>query len=415
MSRSNMNKNIKDNLSKAKQVMVGTKKAKLITFGAASLSGIATIAIPVAVVSTSGQGSHDSTSSMGAKPHQDIDEPTFLIKYPGSIVNHEIVADAFKDATLPSDFALPSTITNIGENAFSGASLPSSFSLPSSIASIDATAFDGAAIPAGCHWEKDGQIVSAVTDGGHEYKVVKNITEDEFLAIYPGSIVNHGIVAFAFKDATIPSNFALPDTIKVIGSSAFAYTTLPAGFTLPASLSQVEKSAFMQVTLPVSFNLPVSVSVSYGPLVFAGSHFLGKITVYNQTLSENMFLSADLSAGITISDSVTHLDKGVFEGGSKLPEDFTLPDSIDTIPNATFSGTKIPSKFLISPSVTKIANNAFQDSALPIDFIIPTTVANIEPYAFAGATIPIGYHWEKDGQIVSAVTDGGHEYKVVAD
>ncbi len=49
-----MNKNIKDNLTKAKQVMLGTKKAKLITFGTASLAALATIAIPVAVVSTNG-------------------------------------------------------------------------------------------------------------------------------------------------------------------------------------------------------------------------------------------------------------------------------------------------------------------------------------------------------------------------
>ncbi len=100
-----MNKNIKDNLTKAKQVMFGTKKAKLITFSAAALTALTTIAIPVAVVSTNGFG----------KAHRDIDEPTFLIKYPGSIVNHEIVANAFKDATLPADFALPSTITDIAK------------------------------------------------------------------------------------------------------------------------------------------------------------------------------------------------------------------------------------------------------------------------------------------------------------
>ncbi len=164
---------------------------------------------------------------------QNIDESTFLIKYPGSIVNHEIVANAFKDATLPSDFALPSTITNIGENAFSGATLPVNFIVPSTIISIHATAFDGVTMPNGYHWEQDGQIVPAVTDGGREYKIIaddttakpptvtppvivppaKDITEDEFLAIYPGSIVNHKIVANAFKKAILPVDFALPNTI----------------------------------------------------------------------------------------------------------------------------------------------------------------------------------------------------------
>ncbi len=511
-----MNKNIKNNLTKAKQVMLGTKKAKLITFGAASLTALATIAIPVAVVSTSGK--------VGAKPHQDIDEPTFLIKYPGSIVNHGIVAYAFKDATLPSGFALPSTITDIGENAFSGASLPVNFMVPATITSMDASAFAGATIPFGYHWEQDGKIVSTVTDGGHEYKVVvtsfKDITEDYFLAIYPGSIVNHQIVANAFKDATLPTDFALPstitdigenafsgatlpvnfmvpstvasihttafdganlpigyhweqdgqiiskvtdggheykivvssfedinedyflaiypgsivnhgivdhafenialpadfalpNTIQVIGVLAFSSTTLPIGFTLHASLSKVVGGAFHDATLPVGFIIPAS--ISYGHGVFAGSHFLGHLTIDNPTLSDYMFANADLKQGITLSDSVKNLGNAVF-AGAKLPEDFTLPDSITAISGWTFLGTTLPSQFVISPSVTTIANNAFQNAALPAGFAIPASVTSIDATAFDGATIPAGYHWEQDGKRVpvSEVNEGSHDYKVVA-
>ncbi len=100
------------------------------------------------------------------------DESTFLIQYPGSIANHEIMANAFKDAALQFDFALPSIITNIGANAFFLARLNSNFIISSSVTSIHATAFDGATIPTGYHWEQDGKTVSKVAEGGHEYKVV---------------------------------------------------------------------------------------------------------------------------------------------------------------------------------------------------------------------------------------------------
>ncbi len=67
--------------------------------------------------------------SSAAKIYIDLVETAlFLFQYPGSIVNHGIVANAFKDATLP-----------VG------------FTIPASVASIDRTAFDGATIPAGCH------------------------------------------------------------------------------------------------------------------------------------------------------------------------------------------------------------------------------------------------------------------------
>ncbi len=78
-------------------------------------------------------------------------------------------------------------------------------------------------------------------------------------------------------------------------------------------------------------------------------------------------------------------------------------------------GTTMPSQFVISPSITTIDNDAFQSAVLPAGFKIPSTVTSIDATAFAEAIIPAGYHWEKYGQIVSGVSDGGHEYKIVAD
>ncbi len=170
-----MSKNKKENLAKNKQVVFGTKKARLLTFGATSLAGLAIISVPVTFVITNDKGGRDSTTKpTDVKPHQDMDEPIFLIQYPGSIANHGIVANAFKDTTLPADFALPSTITDIGNFAFSNATLPAGFTIPSSVtsigysafehanlpidfiipstvASIDATAFSLSAIPTGCN------------------------------------------------------------------------------------------------------------------------------------------------------------------------------------------------------------------------------------------------------------------------
>ncbi len=179
--------------------------------------------------------------------------------YPGTIANNGIGSDAFKDATLQSGFALPSTITNIGSSAFAGTTLSTDFAIPASVTNIDATAFDGSTIPAGYHLVKDGQRVSAVTDGGHEYKVVKNITEDEFLAIYGERIFNHEVVVEGFYLITLPANFELPDTVRAINSSAFLENTIPAGFVLPASLNKIDAEAFKYTKLPIDFTISSTV------------------------------------------------------------------------------------------------------------------------------------------------------------
>ena len=193
--------------------------------------------------------------------------------------------DAFRWATLPAGFTIPSSVTSIGQHAFEEATLPEGFSIPSSVRSIGGGAFKRATLPVGfvipptVTWMGEGVFYGTTLPAG--FTLPLGITSIEETAFYgatlpdgftiPSSVTSIG--ADAFQGATLPDSFTIPSSVTSIGDQAFKDATLPAGFTIPSSVTSIGDYAFHRATLPAGFTIPPTVT-NKGFWILDEAHFV---------------------------------------------------------------------------------------------------------------------------------------------
>ena len=88
---------------------------------------------------------------------------------------------------------------------------------------------------------------------------------------------------------------------------------------------------------------------------------------------------------VTIPDSVTEIDYGVFAGCKSL-NSITIPDSVTAIGNAAFAGCSGFKSITIPNSVTRIGNRGFADCRGLRSITIPESLTEIGYYAFRNCT-----------------------------
>jgi hypothetical protein len=201
---------------------------------------------------------------------------------------------AFYGSNNLTNIIIPSSVTSIGDHAFFMCSSLPSITIPSSVISIGEGPFSGCS----------NLTNIAIDIGNPAYVSVNNILFDitmQTLIMYPNG-----------KQA---ETYTFPPSVKVIEAWAFSYSSSLISVTIPSSVTTIGKGAFCGCTSLVDITIPSSVT----------------------TIDEYMFSECSSLISITIPSTVTSIGRQAFENCNNLSS-ITIPSSVEHIGESVFRG-----------------------------------------------------------------------------
>ena len=218
--------------------------------------------------------------------------------------------DAFSQCSNLQEIILPEGIASIGNQAFGACSDLESVSLPASVTSIGSDAFNSPSL-----------LSVNVDQGNAVYSSVD------------GVLFSKDKKTLIFCPKGKSGTYVVPDSVKVIGPSAFKSCSLT-GISIPNGLEKIKSNAF-EVARISSLAIPDSVTV----------------------IEESAFMNCDLTS-LTLSANLTNIGQYLFYGCNKL-ENIVIPASVTSIERYAFSYCSRLKSLVIPASVTSIGNYAF--------------------------------------------------------
>jgi len=256
---------------------------------------------------------------------------------------------------------IPDSVTSIGNYAFSNCFSLINITIPDSVTNIGDWAFSGC----------------------------RNLIN----VIIPDSVISIGNRAFSGCNSLTSVN--IPDSVESIGNGAFHYCTGLVAINISVSHTAYtsedgvlyNKDKTLLHTYPAgkiadSFIIPDSVTI-IGDSAFSWCKSLIRVTVPDTVTSigDFAFVGCDRLTGITIPDNVTTIGTMAFFGCYKLVS-VTIPDSVTIVGDSAFSVCSRITNITIGNSVTSIGAMAFWGCRNLINVIIPDSVTFIGYGAF---------------------------------
>ena len=283
---------------------------------------------------------------------------------------------AFIGCSALSGINLPSSLKTIGDATFSDCTAFTSIGFPSSITAIGSNAFKGCT-----SLEIDDLALPNLT----------SIGKGAFMNVKIRRISNLGKLTYlndasesgyTFGDRNILEEIILPETMTEIYDNALYKYTALTNVTLPSSLTTIKANAFNGCTALTNITLPQSLitigknafsnctSLEIGDLSLPNLEILGSGAFNGVKISKISNLGKITAVNPENSSSANLGDKSVLR-------EITLPNTIKTIGNGTFSGYTALETITIESGASGINVGAGAFSGLP-----SSTTFNVDPDAF---------------------------------
>jgi uncharacterized repeat protein (TIGR02543 family) len=390
-----------------------------------SWSNLTSIFIPDSVISI-GTGAFDNNKSLTSIT-VDPSNPNFS-SVDGVLFNKDkSLLIQYPIGNSATSYAVPHSVTSIGDGAFASNINLTSVIIGNSVASIGNGAFmstgltsmnipDSVIIIGSSAFSWNGDLAS-VTIGN-------SVTEIE---------------GDAFRGTGLTS-ISIPASVTWIGSEAFADNKSLTSITVDPSnpnfssvdgvLFDKDKSLLVQYPIgnpSTSYVIPDSV-ITIGSSAFAGSANLTSVTIPDSVMwiASGAFTDNTSLTSITVDPSnpnFSSVDGVLFNKDKSLliqypignsATSYVIPDSVITIGSSAFAGSANLTSVTIGNSVTEIGWGAFQSTGLT-SVTIPDSVTYIGPGAFLNCnnlmviSIPPGLDYSHAG-IPSTATITNHYY-----
>ena len=198
--------------------------------------------------------SHYSSDVFGVLFNKD---KTTLVQCPGAFAVYAIpdsvtsIGDsAFGNCKSLTSVTIPDSVTSIGDGAFAGCRSLTSVTIPDSVTSIGALAFGS------CKSLTSVTIPDSVTIIGY-----RTFGSCESLAsvTIPNGVMSIGEEAFSW--CTSLTSVTIPNSVTSIGERAFYFCTSLTSVTIPNSVTIIDDSAFYKCTSLTSVTIPDSVTI----------------------------------------------------------------------------------------------------------------------------------------------------------
>ena len=252
----------------------------------------------------------------------------------------------------------------------------------------------------------DGYTVTKIGGSAFSYSGLRAVTIPDSVTIIGDS---------AFYNCKALTSVSLPDSLTEIWSSAFADCTGLTSVTIPDSVTDIEEYAFSgctnlsNVKLPakletlgvVSFKNCTSLTTiiipknlrkitreysSEGVGPFGGCTALKNVTLEPgmTEIADGLFSGCPGIESIIIPNTVTKIGSAAFSNSGLRA--VTIPDSVTVIGGSAFYNCKALTSVSLPDSLTEIWSSAFADCTGLTSVTIPDSVTDIEEYAFSGCT-----------------------------
>ena len=223
--------------------------------------------------------------------------------------------------------------------------------------------------------------------------------------IIPDSVTSIG--NRAFMDCTSLTSVTIPDGVTSIGDKAFSGCSSLTSITIPESVTSIGYRAFYGCSSLTSITIPNGVT-SIGSDAFSGCNSLTSITIPNgvTSIGDDAFSGCSSLTSIIIPDSVTSIGNRAFMDCTSLTS-VTIPDGVTSIGGRAFEDCTSLTSITIPKRVTSIGDKAFGscNSLKVVAFL--GEKPSINSSAFAGVTADAYYpesldsdsSWKKSGAL----------------
>jgi hypothetical protein len=279
---------------------------------------------------------------------------------------------------MAGSYAIPTTVTNIGDQAFYACGSLTNVSIGTNVTGIGANAFNF------CTSLSNITIPGSVADiGSGAFAVCQSLTaitvdqQNLFYSSTNGILLDKLQTTLIQAPGGIAGSPAIPGNVTSIGTGAFLDCTRLTGITVPDSVTNIGSQAFYFCGSLTNLTLGTNL-MSIGDDAFYSCSGLTSLTIPNCVIGigNAAFGYCGGLTNLTLGTNLTSLGDNAFYYCSVLTS-LTIPNCVIGIGNAAFGHCGSLTNLTLGTNVTSIGSDAFASCSNLTSIAIPSSVTNI--------------------------------------